>query len=93
MTIYQILILEKNQIKHLLENHFFEPLDEVIKRDIRKLKQCNKNGYKMIYILNKKNSELCLNEQFEHIYDDSLFIEDIIKDNNILLKAINEKSD
>lgn len=85
------IVIECQGTQHLLENHFFEPLSVVIKRDIKKLKQCNENGYKMIYVLNKENSECCLNEQFEHIYDNAIFIEDINKDNNILLKAINEK--
>jgi very-short-patch-repair endonuclease len=82
------VIIECQGTQHLLKNHFFEPLNVVIERDIRKLKRCNENGYKMIYILNKENSKYRLDEQFNHMYDDALFIEDIIKDNNILLDKI-----
>lgn len=42
----------------------------------------------MIYILNKENSKYRLDEQFNHMYDDALFIEDVMKDNSILLDKI-----
>ena len=60
--------------------------------DKLKNRLCQENNLPIIYIFNKIHSSNRLNEIFEHIYDDSLFIEDINNDNNILLKVINEKS-
>ena len=60
--------------------------------DKLKYKLCLENNIPIIYIFNKDKSSKRLNEQFEHIYDDAIFIEDINNDNNILLKVINEKS-
>jgi hypothetical protein len=57
-------------------------------RDKLKLTQCKENNVETIYIFNKLHSANRLNEQFNHMYDDALFIEDIIKDNNILLNKI-----
>lgn len=59
-------------------------------RDKLKFNQCKKNGVKIIYIFNKLHSANRLNELFEHIYDDSLFIEDINGNNEILLNKISE---
>lgn len=88
------IVIECQGTQHLLENHFFEPLEVVIERDERKLKQCNENGYKMIYVLPKKYySKCCIDKRFNHTYDDALLIEDIIKDNNILLDKIKQKSE
>lgn len=46
----------------------------------------------IIYIFNKLHSSHRLNEHFNHMYDDALFIEDIIEDNNILLNEIKKRS-
>ena len=56
--------------------------------DKLKNRLCKKYGIPIIYIFNKRNSKYRLDEQFNHMYDDALFIEDIMKDNNILLNKI-----
>jgi len=60
--------------------------------DKLKNKLCKEHNIPIIYIFNKLHSSSRLNELFEHMYDDAIFIEDINNDNNTLLKAINEKS-
>ena len=42
----------------------------------------------MIYIVSSEHTEILKDEQFNHMYDDALFIEDIMKDNTILLDKI-----
>jgi len=58
--------------------------------DKLKNRLCKKYGIPIIYIFNKRNSKYRLDEQFNHMYDDALFIEDIEKDNSILLDKISE---
>lgn len=62
--------------------------EERVELDKLKLKLCSDNGIKIIYIFNKQKSSKRVDEQFNHMYDDALFIEDIIEDNNILLNKI-----
>jgi hypothetical protein len=56
--------------------------------DKLKYKLCVEHGINVIYIFFKRNSKYRLDEQFNHMYDDALFIEDIMKDNTILLDKI-----
>ena len=56
--------------------------------DKLKNKLCKKHKIPIIYIFAKRNSKHRLDEQFNHMYDDALFIEDIVKDNSILLDKI-----
>jgi hypothetical protein len=67
-----------------------DKFEDKVYRDKLKFNQCKKNGVKIIYIFNKLHSANRLNELFEHIYDDSLFIEDINGNNEILLNKISE---
>ena len=69
-----------------------QTFEERVEMDKLKYKLCFENNIPIIYIFNKEKSSRRVNEQFEHIYDDAIFIEDINNDNNILLKVINEKS-
>ena len=85
------IIIECQGTQHLIDNHFFEPLKVVIKRDKRKNILSEKNGKKIIYIIPIEYKEVIHNEQFDHMYDDALFIEDILKDNFILLNKIKEQ--
>ena len=62
--------------------------EEKVNRDKIKHKLCADNKIEIIYIFNKKFSNKILDEMFENIYDDSLFIEDIFENNSILLKQI-----
>ena len=57
-------------------------------RDKLKLRLCKERNIPIIYIFGKHHSNSRLNEQFNHMYDDALFIEDIMKDNTILLNKI-----
>lgn len=57
-------------------------------RDQLKLKLCKEHNIPIIYIFNKHHSNTRLNEQFNHMYDDALFIEDIEKNPQILLNKI-----
>ena len=68
-----------------------DKFEDKIFRDKLKNRLCKENNLPIIYIFNKMHSSNRLNEIFEHIYDDSLFIEDINNDNNILLKEIKKK--
>lgn len=61
-----------------------------VSRDQLKYKLCQEHGIPIIYILNKKFAQQSLNEQFNHIYDNALFIEDIEENPQILLEKINE---
>ena len=58
--------------------------------DKLKYRLCIEHNIRIIYIFSKRNSKYRLDEQFNHMYDDALFIEDIMKDNNILLNRIEE---
>ena len=82
------IIIECQGTQHLIDDHFFEPLSVVIDRDKRKNILSNENGKKMIYIVSSEHTEILKDEQFNHMYDDALFIEDIMKDNTILLDKI-----
>ena len=81
--------------QHINEgNGIFKSNDDFqnnLTRDKIKLKLCEKHGILIIYVFGKHNSKSRFNEQFNHMYDDALFIEDIIKDNNILLNKIKEQ--
>lgn len=65
-----------------------QTFEERVELDKLKLKLCSDNGIKIIYIFSEQKSSKRLDEQFNHMYDDALFIEDIIEDNNILLNKI-----
>lgn len=67
-----------------------DKFEDKVYRDKLKFSQCKENGVKIIYIFNKLHSSNRLNELFEHIYDDSLFIEDINENSEILLNKISE---
>ena len=78
--------------QHLMETSFSKGnmFDKIISRDQLKYKLCQEHGIPIIYILNKKFAQQSLNEQFNHIYDNALFIEDIEENPQILLEKINE---
>lgn len=59
-----------------------------LERDLRKNRLCKEHGIDMIYILNKKFLKRSLNEEFQHIYDDALCIDDVLADPNILIDRI-----
>ena len=65
-----------------------QSFEERIEMDKLKFKLCNENNISIIYIFNKKNSSKRLDEQFGHMYDDALFIEDVIENNDILIDNI-----
>jgi hypothetical protein len=65
-----------------------DKFDEKVNRDKIKYKLCVGNEIEVIYIFNKKYSTKILDEMFENIYNNSLFIEDIFENNSILLKRI-----
>ena len=65
-----------------------DTFEEKIDRDLLKNDLCCSNGIEIIYIFNKLHSSHRLNERFNHIYDNSLFIEDIENDNSILINKI-----
>jgi hypothetical protein len=44
--------IECQGIQHFKKSHFFEPLETVQERDIRKLELCKKNGVKLLYYSN-----------------------------------------
>lgn len=77
-------IIERND-SLLNKNDKFE---DKVYRDKLKYKLCKENNINIIYIFNKLHSLNMLNEKFESMYNESLFIEDIIKDNNTLLTKI-----
>lgn len=61
-----------------------------IYRDKLKNILCTNHNIRIVYILSKMHSSYCLNEQFNHMYDDALFIEDIQENPQILIDKINE---
>lgn len=65
-----------------------DSFNEKVERDLLKNRLCEEHGIRIIYIFNKIHSSYRLNEQFNHLYDAALFIEDIEKDNSILIKEI-----
>jgi len=85
------IIIECQGTQHLIDDHFFEPLSVVIERDKRKNVLSSENGKKMIYIVPSEYKEILKDKQFNHMYNDALFIEDIMKDNTILLNKIKEQ--
>ena len=58
--------------------------------DKLKLKLCSEHGINIIYIFAKKNSKHRLDEQFNHMYDNALLIDDIIENHDILLNKIKD---
>ena len=68
-----------------------DKFEDKICRDKIKLQSCKEQNIPIIYVFGKTHSANRLNEQFDHMYDDALFIEDIMKDNNILLDRIKEQ--
>lgn len=69
-----------------------DKFEDKIRRDKLKHNLCKEHNIPIIYIFNKLHSSHRLNEHFNHMYDDALFIEDIIEDNNILLNEIKKRS-
>ena len=69
-----------------------DTFEEKVNRDLLKNELCAEHGIKIIYIFNKIHSSNRLNEDFKHIYDNSLFIEDIEKNNSILINEIKRDS-
>lgn len=63
-----------------------------VNRDLLKNKLCIEHGISIIYVFNKIHSSHRLNEQFCHLYDNSLFIEDLETDGTILIKQIKRDS-
>ena len=64
-----------------------------VERDVLKNKLCVEHEIKILYVFNKIHSSNRLNEMFNHMYDEALFIEDIENDNSILfnkIKKLNE---
>lgn len=69
-----------------------DKFEEKVYRDKLKYKLCKNNDLEIIYVFSKYHSSNRLNEMFDHMYDDSIFIEDIIENNNILLDKIHENN-
>ena len=65
-----------------------DKFEEKVHRDKLKHKLCTEREIHIIYIFNKFHSSNRLNEEFNHMYDDALFIEDILKNPQILLNEI-----
>lgn len=84
------IVIECQGIQHIIKNHFFEPLEIVLDRDKRKSDLCKENKVKMIYVLSSNFKEEILDKQFNHMYDDALFIEDIQKSPQILIDKLSE---
>lgn len=62
--------------------------EDALERDLRKNKLCKEQHITMIYILNKKFLKRSLSEEFQHIYDDALCIDDILDNPNLLINRI-----
>lgn len=69
-----------------------ESFENKIERDFLKNKQCSKHKINILYIFSKTHSLQRLDEKFNHIYDNALFIEDIENNNSILLNEIKRGS-
>ena len=69
-----------------------DTFENKILRDKLKLKLCKENNINIIYVFSKIHSSKRLDEKFDHMYDDVLFIENIMNDNTILLSNIKEHS-
>lgn len=72
--------------KSIMNKH--ETFEDKVERDVLKNKLCLEHGVRIIYVFSKIHSAQRLNEQFNHMYDDALFIEDIENDNSILINKI-----
>ena len=62
--------IECQGIQHFEENHFFEDLEDIQKRDEFKRKSCNDNGIEILYYSNVDKEENCISNQevlFEEI--------------------------
>lgn len=78
--------------QHIYKTKLYgKSFEKTKKRDLLKNTLCKQHNIKIIYIFSKHHSKARLNEDFNNIYDDALFIEDIIKDNKILLNRIKEQ--
>lgn len=74
----------------LMNKH--DKFEEKVNRDKLKNKLCQDNKIDIIYVFKKEHSNKRLDEMFENIYDDSLFIEDISENSFILLNKIKRDS-
>lgn len=83
--------IECQGIQHFKAIGFFggdNGFTDNLERDLRKNRELFKNGVKIIYIIDKENLKYSLNEEFQHIYDDALCIDDVLANPNILIDRI-----
>lgn len=69
-----------------------DSFENKIERDFLKNKQCSEHKIDVLYVFSKVHSSQRLDEKFNHMYDNALFIEDIENDNSILLNKIKRDS-
>lgn len=90
------IVIECQGAQHFKPIPFFggeQGFTSNIERDFKKSKLCKENGAKLIYVIKKEDRKASLQECFQHIYDDALFIEDIDENPQILIDRINEISE
>jgi hypothetical protein len=91
------IVIECQGEQHIIERddslmNKNDKFEDKIRRDKLKYNLCKEHNIPIIYIFNKLHSSHRLDEHFNHMYDDALFIEDIIEDSNILLNEIKKRS-
>lgn len=91
------IVIECQGEQHIIERddslmNKNDNFEDKICRDKLKYNLCKEHNIPIIYIFNKLHSSHRLDEHFNHMYDDALFIEDIIEDSNILLNEIKKRS-